>query len=169
VKYGLEPVSVEVDHERRVVSGAALRTETGRSRVQSARANGDGVERCDRVSARGHEREVEARLGRAAPVRRREERELLVAISGTTVADGAGVREEPDVAERPEHRVIERCGAREIGDAEGEVVDHARRSVAWVWTGTRGEADVERGSDLDLDSDLDIDPDGTNAACVRVR
>jgi len=49
------------------------------------------------------------------------------------------------------------------------VVDHARRSVAWVWTGTRGEADVERGSDLDLDSDLDIDPDGTNAACVRVR
>ena len=124
VKHRLDPVAVEVAHEGRVVALAELRPKARGPFVTAARRYGRRVERVDRLAGRRSEREVEPRPRSMCLVPRGEERELFVSISWASVADGALVRQDPDVAERGEHAVVEGSGTGEVRDPQGEMVDH---------------------------------------------
>ena len=120
----LDPVAVEIAHERRVVAGPVGRPLAGSALVDRAVPERDRVERSHRravLRAEGHVATLPARPGLLAG---REDGEHLVLRAGRAVAEGARVGEDAHVTEGGEHGVVEGAGAGEVGDAEGEVVDH---------------------------------------------
>lgn len=120
--HGLELVPFGVAHERGIVAGAEVRSKTWPPLVSTARCHGGGVELVNRFRGGRIESQVEPCSGRCR-IDAFKDVELL---PGTkrSIPDAIGTGPQPHIAERSQHRIIERCGSFEVYHAKRDVADH---------------------------------------------
>jgi len=99
-----------------------MRPRAGRAVVAATVRQCGRVERVDGLARRRRERRVEAGAGRGGAGTAVLDRELVL-VAGDAVADLVRARPCAPVSERAEDGVVERGGALEVGDGEGEVVE----------------------------------------------
>ena len=123
-RHRLDPVAVGIDDERRVIFHAIMRPQARRAVGAAAGGKRCGVERIDIAGCFGAQADVRAALGRdLCHAGAQIDPELRI---GLAEADRRRPRHEPREAERGERCLVETRGAIEIGDADGDVVDHGR-------------------------------------------
>jgi len=131
VEHRLQAMPVEIEDERGVVARVVAVADTGRSVVDAARGECGGVEAIHRLARGGGEREMKARTGGSRiNAARKDRKRRLAGESRRTVRDVPRIVRQAHVAERCQDCVVEDRRAIEIGDAEGEVVEHDGTTLA---------------------------------------
>src|SRR3954451_15900769 len=138
----LDPGAVRIDEESGVSDGRPGGAGGGRTAVAPAGREPRLVRRVDGAPAGGGDRHVPApdgARGRGLPPRRA----VAGAVRGlaghdpqlravAAVADAVGRVDDAPAAERAHEGVVEARGAVEVGDLEGDVVEHGRSSSRWA-------------------------------------
>src|SRR5262249_17996379 len=122
----LDPVSIRIDDEGGVIVGAVDRARTGRTVVLPARAPRCRVKGVDRLGARCHEADVQARLlvGRNRTLDGdNPESDVIAPIP---VAQHCSPRPQAPVSERCQRRVVKALASFEVPDPDREMSDHSR-------------------------------------------
>ena len=117
-----DPEAVGIEQIRGVVARAVLVARARRAVVGAAGRQRACVGGVDRGPAAGGDGDVAEARRRGPPAGDDPQPRVVDA-----VADGVGRVEDPPPAERVEERVVERGGAREVGDLEADVVEHGER------------------------------------------
>src|SRR5436190_10996495 len=123
VDHRLDPVAVGIEDEGCIVIRRVLRPQPRWAVVAAAAGERCAMECVYCFAARGGEREVESRARNRDLVSAHLDRELVSA-ARKPVADCGRVSPNPDAAQRGERCVVKRSGTGEVGDCEGNVVQH---------------------------------------------
>src|SRR5688572_10277598 len=158
---------VGIADKRRVVPRVVAGANPRRALVGAAGGERGGVKAIDLAARGGRERDVEAVPRESKGVAGQDREGRLAGESRRTVAGGARLVAETDMAERGEGGVVEGDRALEVGDADGDVVEHVvcSRSCAGAMPAivggstSRGLEETPRGDEeITLEHALTVEP-----------
>jgi hypothetical protein len=121
--YRFDAKSIRVDDKGGEVVRAVGGAQTRCTVIHASVREGLGMEARDRLARRRGKGKMESRAGRRRIARLELDGEQVLTRS-YSIADGARVRPDADIAECRKRGVVERGGTLEVGNTEGYVVQH---------------------------------------------